>query len=81
MKVVIDQISKAKGEPWGSNFYVRWDNKKPRENQEETLMQKISYIKEGYTHEKFVKAQEEIQQRLKAAIDAKVAEETKKIEK
>lgn len=75
MTAITSLISKARGKPFDQDCYVRWDNKTPRPNQVENLMEKIELV-QSYTHQKFVQAQEEIQRRLDEAIQERVQQKT-----
>lgn len=59
---------------------MRWDNLKPRPNQLQKLMASFEGL-EGYTHEKFLSAQKEINDRLDKMINKKIEDERKQIEK
>jgi septin family protein len=71
-------IGKSKGEDFSSDWYVRWDNVNPRPNQLGELLQKLSR-QPPYTHQMFIAAQKEIQERIDQRIKDRVAEETNKL--
>lgn len=71
MPEIVNMLSEAKGKPFNEKWFVRWDNIKPRPNQEANLLKAIDEL-EGYTHEKFVSAQKEINDRLDKVINKKI---------
>lgn len=61
-----------------ADWYLRWDNFEPRENQIEELLARINKV-EPYTHEKFQIALKEIEERMNAKLEVAKAEERKKL--
>lgn len=80
MVQIVKILSEAKEEPFNEKWFVRWDNIKPRPNQMQNLLKSIEGF-EGYTHEKFLAAQKEINDRLDKVVNQKIEEEKKQIEK
>lgn len=71
-------IGDAKGEEFNSNWYVRWDNIDKRPGQLNELLEKSKKIS-PYTHEMFIAAQKEIQERIDIRIKERVEKQTIKL--
>jgi len=80
MKELVKTLKDAKNEEPNENWFVMWDNKKPRPGQEKELLAKISKL-EPYTHKKFIEADKEIKERINAQIQDSVQRETTRLKR
>jgi len=80
MKEVVAILKEVKKQPPSEDWFVMWDNKKPRPGQEEDLMMKIAKL-EPYTHRTFIEADKEIKARINAQIQDSVQRETTRLKR
>ena len=80
MKEIVNILKEAKKEGPNENWFVMWDNKKPKPNQEKELLEKIAKL-EPYTNKKFIEADKEIKERINAQIQESVQRETSRLKR
>jgi len=80
MPEVTNILKEGKEQEPTPDWYCTWDNITPLVNQKANLLTKIEKL-EPYTHQKFLKAQEEMKKRIDKNVQEKVQQETKRLTK